>query len=270
MATHNYATTPNPFRATELPYDHAWAPNVAIGHTQYSWFGHVYAHTPDYSYLLGCVVDPNAKKEEKPAAVEQPKKQQAKPEQAKKQPPVAQLDVPEGVEATIEHCSKLNFIVGEITACAKHPGADSLYVEKINLGPTLGEQQIVSGLVKYLTVEQMIGSKVIVVQNFKASALRGEMSNGMVLCASNDDKSSVVLVTPPSSAKPGDRIVPVVANAAFGAPVAEINPKKAGNYWGAVAPQLKTNDKGELCFGNVTLGNADGPATATLSSCRVS
>ena len=268
MATHPYSTQPDAFRGTSLPVDAAWAPQVPPGHTQYTWIGKVWATTQPYSTLLGCIRDENAEanKVEVKKQEQQPKKQQP---QAKKQPEKAAVDVPEGTEPTVAHLAELNFVVGEIVECAKHPDADSLYIEKINLGPVYGTRQIVSGLVKYYTVEQMVGTKCLVIANFKASALRGVNSEGMVLCASDADKTNVVFVAPPATAQLGDRIVPVNKAIEFKTPATEVNPKKAGNFWGAVAPQLKTNDKGEFVFGDVLLGNADGPATATLTGCRV-
>lgn len=262
------STEPNAFRGTALPFDTAWAPTVPPGHSQYTWIGHVHSTTPSYSFLLGCVRDESAPKAEAVQKVEQPKKQQ-QPQQQQPKKAAPQADVPEGTAATIQHVGALSFVVGEIVACEKHANADSLYVEKIDLGPVLGQRQIVSGLVKYLTVEQMVGSKVIVVTNFKKSALRGVESQGMVLCASDADKTNVVLCTPPASAKAGDRIVPVDASIEFPDAVAEVDPKKANNYWSAIAPQLQTNAKGEVSFGDVLLGNASGAATATLTGCKV-
>lgn len=263
---------PTTFRATTLPFDTAHAPMVPPGHTSYTWFGHHIISTPSYSTLLGCVRDENgAKIEEKkestaPAAAA---KKAAQPQQQKK-PVAAVPDVPEGTEASVEHLAALNFVVGEIKECSAHPDADSLYVEKIDLGEATGPRTIVSGLVKfYPDPAALVGQKCIVFANLAPAALRKVTSYGMVMCASNEDKSSVVLVQPPQSAKIGDRIVPVDAAVAFNAPVAEVNAKKANNYWAAVAPHLKTNQNGDVVFKDVVLGNAEGPATSTLVGCKV-
>lgn len=66
---------------------------------------------------------------------------------------------------------------------SKHPEADSLYVEKIDLG----EEQprtIVSGLVNYIPIEEMKDRMVVVLCNLKPAKMRGIESQGMVLCAS--------------------------------------------------------------------------------------
>lgn len=79
--------------------------------------------------------------------------------------------------------SRLDIRVGRIVEVAKHPDADSLYVEKIDLG----EEQprtIVSGLVNFIPIEEMQNRLVVVLCNLKPAKMRGIESQGMVLCAS--------------------------------------------------------------------------------------
>lgn len=66
---------------------------------------------------------------------------------------------------------------------SKHPEADSLYVEKIDLGEEK-PRTIVSGLVNFIPIEQMQDRMVVVLCNLKAAKMRGIESQGMVLCAS--------------------------------------------------------------------------------------
>lgn len=79
--------------------------------------------------------------------------------------------------------SKLDIRIGKIVEVSKHPEADSLYVEKIDLG----EEQprtVVSGLVNFIPLEEMQGKMVVVLCNLKPAKMRGIESQGMVLCAS--------------------------------------------------------------------------------------
>lgn len=79
--------------------------------------------------------------------------------------------------------SRLDIRVGKIIEVSRHPDADSLYVEKIDLG----EEQprtIVSGLVNFIPEEEMQDRMVVVLCNLKAAKMRGVESQGMVLCAS--------------------------------------------------------------------------------------
>jgi methionyl-tRNA synthetase len=55
-------------------------------------------------------------------------------------------------------------------------------------------RQIVSGIADYYKPEELVGKKVIVVSNLKAAKLRGQESNGMILCAENGDTVKIVEV----------------------------------------------------------------------------
>lgn len=66
----------------------------------------------------------------------------------------------------------------------------SLYVEDIDVGEE-GPRVVVSGLVKFKSVQEMLGARVVVVANMKPTALRGIRSHAMLLCASSPDGSRV-------------------------------------------------------------------------------
>ncbi|MCL2481524.1 MAG: methionine--tRNA ligase subunit beta, partial [Spirochaetaceae bacterium] len=94
--------------------------------------------------------------------------------------------------------------VAKIKEIKRHPEAEKLYIEIIDLGNG-EERQIVSGLVPYYKEEELLGRNVIVVYNLKPAKLRGIESNGMLLAA-NDDNTVEVLFVP--DAAPGDRVLP--------------------------------------------------------------
>eukprot|EP00461_Guttulinopsis_vulgaris_P010556 UN10632 len=105
------------FRATTLPDDVAWAPVVPLGHTSFTWYGHFVQPDTTPSYILGCLVDPNAPKVEEKKVVVEEKKVEVK----KKQHQHQQQTKP----ATVEDLYQLNLIVGEIKSVKKHPYAVS-------------------------------------------------------------------------------------------------------------------------------------------------
>jgi aminoacyl tRNA synthase complex-interacting multifunctional protein 1 len=74
----------------------------------------------------------------------------------------------------------LDLRVGLITEVGRHPNADALYVEQIDLGEPTGPRQIISGLVKFVPEDEMRGRKVVVACNLKAAKMRDVMSYGMV------------------------------------------------------------------------------------------
>ncbi len=85
--------------------------------------------------------------------------------------------------------------VGEIKEITRHPNADKLFVEKIDLG----EQEmrtVVSGLVDFYTAEELIGKRVLVVANLAPAMLRKVKSEGMLLTA---EKGDVVEVLEPNA-----------------------------------------------------------------------
>lgn len=94
--------------------------------------------------------------------------------------------------AKVSDLSNLEIRIGQIVEIAKHPEADSLYIEKVDVGESTGPRTIVSGLVAYCSIEQMLNRKVIVLCNLKPRAFKGITSQGMLLCASNADHTQVI------------------------------------------------------------------------------
>lgn len=78
---------------------------------------------------------------------------------------------------------RLDIRVGRVVDVSKHPDADTLYVEKIDLGES-EPRTVVSGLAKFVPIEEMQGRLVTVLCNLKPAKMRGVESKGMVLCTS--------------------------------------------------------------------------------------
>ncbi|MCX8175304.1 MAG: methionine--tRNA ligase [Candidatus Micrarchaeota archaeon] len=98
--------------------------------------------------------------------------------------------------------ASLDLEVGKIISVEKHPHADKLYIEKVQMGG--GEiRQLVSGLAPYCKPDELIGKNVIVVKNLKAAMLRFRESKGMLLACEKDGKLEVLSVP---WAKPGDKV----------------------------------------------------------------
>jgi len=97
--------------------------------------------------------------------------------------------------------SRVDLRVARITEVEKHPDADKLYIETVDLG---GEtRQIVSGLVPYYRSDELQGRNVLLVTNLKSARLRGVESRGMLLAA-DDGKTVEVLFA--DHAQPGDPV----------------------------------------------------------------
>ena len=193
--------------------------------------------------------EPKAPKEAKPAAEKQPKggKKPAADEGPK-------------LDEVWEVYSKCDVRVGKIIECGPQPESEKLYIEKIDLGEPEGPRTILSGLNGKIPIDEMLSGLVIVFSNLKPRPLAGTMSNGMVMCASNEDHSVVELVRPPEGSKPGDRIQ-LTGNPILGQPVTEdrqeiLNPKK--KYAERFLEKLLTNDNCEATYNGVTLTTSSG------------
>lgn len=95
-------------------------------------------------------------------------------------------------EISIEDFAKIELKIGKVIECAHVEGADKLLVSKIKIGDEV--RQIVSGIAKYYTPEEFVGKKVAVVTNLKPVKLRGVLSEGMILAASEGGKLSALTV----------------------------------------------------------------------------
>ncbi len=92
---------------------------------------------------------------------------------------------------SIEDFKKFEFIVGQIKEVKEHPNADRLYVVNVDTGTET--KQIVAGIRKFYTPEQLIGRRVIIVNNLEPAVIRGEESRGMILAASDENGISVLV-----------------------------------------------------------------------------
>ncbi|KAJ8681572.1 hypothetical protein QAD02_017364 [Eretmocerus hayati] len=141
--------------------------------------------------------------------------------------------------------SRLDIRIGKIVDVQRHPDADSLYIEKIDLGEDSGPRTIVSGLVNYVPIEEMKDRMVVVLANLKAANLRGVSSHGMVLCASvGEPTKAVEPLKPPVNSNPGDRVV--VEGYESGNPDDVLNPKK--KVWEKLQADLVVDSKGIACW----------------------
>nr|GMC98388.1 probable methionine--tRNA ligase [Ipomoea batatas] len=154
--------------------------------------------------------------------------------------------------------SLLKVQIGHIRKAWKHPSANSLLVEEIDVGEAKC-RQVVSGLAKYFTPEQMTNRRVVLITNMKPSKLRDVTSEGMVLCASNDDHTVVEPLIAPEGAKVGEC---VSFSGHDGKPEDVLNPKK--KQFDKIAVNLSTDDNGVATFKGIPFMTSGGPCTSSL------
>lgn len=98
-------------------------------------------------------------------------------------------------EIGIDDFAKVELRVAQVIACEPVPKADKLLKLQLDLG--FEQRQVVSGIAKFYKPEELVGRKVICVTNLKPVKLRGELSRGMILAASEGDQ--LTLATVPDS-----------------------------------------------------------------------
>ena len=120
---------------------------------------------------------------------------------AKEEPAV--IDIESKAEITYDDFAKLQFQVGEIIACEEVKKSKKLLCSQVRIGSQV--KQIVSGIKAHYTPEQMVGKKVMVVVNLKPAKLAGILSEGMLLCA-EDEQGNLALMVPDKDMPAGAEI----------------------------------------------------------------
>jgi len=124
-------------------------------------------------------------------------------------PPLAEeaegsaIDIEPKAEIEYDDFMKMQFQVGEIIACEAVPKSKKLLCSQVKIGSQV--KQIVSGIRKHYTPEEMVGKKVMVLVNLKPAKLAGVVSEGMLLCA-EDENGELALMVPEKKMPSGAEI----------------------------------------------------------------
>ncbi len=113
------------------------------------------------------------------------------------------IDLEPKAEITFDDFEKMQFQVGEIIACKAVEKSKKLLCSQVKIGSQV--KQIVSGIRKHYTPEEMVGKKVMVLVNLKPAKLAGVLSEGMLLCA-EDENGELSLMAPEKKMPSGAEI----------------------------------------------------------------
>ncbi len=113
------------------------------------------------------------------------------------------IDIEAKPEITYDDFAKLQFQVGEIIACEEVKKSKKLLCSQVKIGSQV--KQIVSGIKQHYSPEEMVGKKVMVLVNLKPATLAGIVSEGMLLCA-EDENGELALMTPEKKMPAGAEI----------------------------------------------------------------
>jgi methionine--tRNA ligase beta chain len=102
----------------------------------------------------------------------------------------------------IEEFKKLNLRVARIKEIIDHPNADKLYIVRVVIGEE--EREVVAGIKKGYTKEELLGKLVVVVENLEPAVIRGVESKGMILAA--QDGETLAVISPDRPVSPGSLV----------------------------------------------------------------
>lgn len=105
---------------------------------------------------------------------------------------------------TIDEFAKMDLRIAEVIGCEKMEKADKLLILKLKVGEE--ERTVVSGIAQHYSPEELIGKKVVVVANLKPTKLRGVMSEGMILAASDEGHQKLEVLMLQSDLPSGNRV----------------------------------------------------------------
>ena len=100
--------------------------------------------------------------------------------------------------------AKLELRVATVVECAPHPNADKLLVLQIDLGGQ--RRQICAGLRQHYQPEQLVGKQIVVVANLAPRQMRGQVSQGMLLAASDPASGKVIVIGPSDVVPAGSKV----------------------------------------------------------------
>ncbi|UOH81896.1 methionine-tRNA ligase, beta subunit [Cryptococcus neoformans] len=189
----------------------------------------------------------NAAESVKEAVVGKPEKDGKKKEKKEKKEKPAKAPKPVA-EVIGPIPSMIDMRVGKVLDVKRHPDADSLYVETIDVGES-EPRTVCSGLVKYMSEDEIRGATVVVICNLKPVTMRGVKSFAMLLCASSRDgkeEGGVQFVFPPEGSQPGERIYFEGEKYENAIPEPQLNPKK--KVFETIQPSFTTLENREAAW----------------------
>lgn len=92
---------------------------------------------------------------------------------------------------TIDDFAKVELRVARVLEAGPHPNAERLLRLKIDVGGE--ERQLIAGIAAHYKPEDLVGRAIVVVANLKPAKLRGELSQGMLLAASDGERVSLLM-----------------------------------------------------------------------------
>ncbi len=106
---------------------------------------------------------------------------------------------------TYDDFAKIQLRVGLIKEAEKVEKSEKLMKLQVDLGEESGPRQVIAGIAKRYSADELVGRRIVVVANLKPAKLMGLESNGMLL-AGSDSEGTLELVSLPENLAPGSTV----------------------------------------------------------------
>jgi len=167
--------------------------------------------------------------------------------------------------------ARLDLRIGKVVSVSNHPGADTLFVEEIDVGEEK-PRTVVSGLRDFMKAEDLQDRLVVLLCNLKPANMRGVKSEGMLLAASRtnmEGNREIIPLDPPPESQPGTRVyVEGYSHSELGEPDEQLNPKK--KVFETLKADLLTSDENVAEFKGFPMRTDLGVITAKLKNAEIS
>ena len=121
------------------------------------------------------------------------------------------MNDPEAVSAddtiSIDLFAKVQLRVAQILSAEPLPSSKKLLKLSVDLAEASGPRQVLAGIAKFYSPDELVGRRVVIVDNLAPATLAGETSNGMLLAGASEDKSTLELVNPGEHLPLGARVM---------------------------------------------------------------
>ncbi len=111
-----------------------------------------------------------------------------------------------GQKIDIDQFFTVDLRVGRVLECEPVAKSEKLLKLRVDLGESTGPRQIVAGIAKAYSAEELVGTDIVVVANLKPAKLMGQESQGMLLAATDGEGRPIVVRPSGEGVAPGTRV----------------------------------------------------------------
>lgn len=171
-----------------------------------------------------------------PSSSQEQKERQSRRRRGERKARPTSDSLPLGAEPQVD-VSRLDLRVGRILSIRRHPLAEGMSVQEVDVGEN-APRMVVSKLGRKTRLEELQGGLAVLLCNVKACKMRGVVSQARLLCCSASDDVTELLV-PPTGSTPGDRVTFLNYP---GDPDRELQAKQ--RVWELLQPDLQVDGRG--------------------------